>query len=154
MPECTLTGYLYKEEDLERFAEPIPGPTTARMRELVRRYRVFLCFGLLEVAGSRYYDSAVLLDREGRIVLHHRKIEEHPPFTLGEEVKAVDTELGRLSVVICGDLFNDDVVGQIDRSVDLLLVRSRAPSTGRPPIRSAGSARSGRSIWMGSRPSG
>jgi predicted amidohydrolase len=133
LPECSLTGYMWEEEDVRRFAEPIPGPTTERMGELARRYNVFLCFGLLEVAGSRYYDSAVLLDREGRILLHHRKIEEHPPFALGNAVRAVDTELGRLSVVICGDLFNDEVVRQIDRTIDLLLVPIARSFEGKAP---------------------
>ncbi len=133
LPECTLTGYLFEEQDLQKFAEPIPGPTTERMGELARRHEIFLCFGLLEVAGSRYYDSAVLLDRQGQIILRHRKIEEHPPFALGEEVKAVDTELGRLCVIICGDLFNEEVVKQIDRSVDLLLVPIARSFEGKAP---------------------
>lgn len=133
LPECALTGYLYEEHDLRRFAEPVPGPTTERMGELARKHDVFLCVGLLEVARAQYYDSAVLLDRKGRILLHHRKIEEHPPFALGREVKAVDTELGRLSVIICGDLFNDDVVQQVDRSVDLLLVPIARSFDGKSP---------------------
>lgn len=133
LPECTLTGYLYEEQDLERFAEPVPGPTTERMGELACRYEIFLCFGLLEVAGSQYYDAAVLLDRDGRIILHHRKIEEHPPFALGHEVKAVDTELGRLSVVLCGDLFNEDVIWQVDRDVKLLLVPIARSFEGKSP---------------------
>jgi len=122
LPECALTGYLYEEPDLRRFTEPVPGPTTERMGELARKHGLFLCFGLLEVAGAQYYDSAVLLDRNGSILLKHRKIEEYPPFALGDKVEAVDTELGQLSVIICGDLFNDDVIRRVDRSADLLLV--------------------------------
>lgn len=133
LPECTLTGYLYEEQDLRGFAEPIPGPTTERMGELARRHGIYICFGLLEATGREYYDSAVLLDRQGRIVLHHRKIEEHPPFALGSEVKAVDTELGRLSVIICGDLFNEEVVRGVDRSVDLLIVPLARSFAGRSP---------------------
>ena len=133
LPECTLTGYLYEERDLKRFAAPIPGPTTERMGELARRYKIFLCFGLPEVAGSQYYTSALLLDREGEILLHHRKIEERPPFALGQEVKAVDTELGRLCVIICGDLSSEDVIRQVDPSVDLLIVPIARSFEGKAP---------------------
>lgn len=133
LPECTLTGYLYDKRDLKRFAEPIPGPTTEHMGELARKHKIFLCFGLLEVAGSQYYDSAVLLNRDGDIVLRHRKIEEHPPFALGDTVRSAETELGRLSVVICGDLFNDEVIEQVDRSSDLLIVPLARSFDGRSP---------------------
>lgn len=122
LPEVTLTGYLYEEDDLRRFAEPIPGPTTEQMGKLAQNYGISLCFGLIEVAGPRIYDSAVLLDRNGEIVLRHRKIEELPPFARGDSVSTVDTELGRLCIIICGDLFNVDVVRRLDRSVDLLLI--------------------------------
>ena len=133
LPECTLTGYLYEERDLKRFAEPIPGPTTERMGELARRYKIFLCFGLPKAAGSQYYNSAVLLDREGEILLHHRQIEERPPFALGQEVKAVDTELGRLCVIICGALSSEDVIRQVDPSVDLLIVPIARSFEGKAP---------------------
>lgn len=122
LPECALTGYLYEDVDVQRFAEPIPGLTTERMGALAREYKIFLCFGLLEAAGTHFFNSAVLLDRHGRILLHHRKICEHPPFTNGARVQCIETELGRLSVLLCGDLFDEDATAQLDRSLDLLLV--------------------------------
>jgi predicted amidohydrolase len=76
---------------------------------------------------------AVLLDRQWNIVLRHRKIEEHPPFALGTTAHSVESELGRLSVVICGDLFNDEVVGQIARSSDLLIVPIARSFEGKAP---------------------
>lgn len=122
LPECALTGYLFEIEDLKKFAEPIPGPTTHQLSRLARRHKVFLCAGLLETAGTEFFNSAVLLDRQGQIVLHHRKICEHPPFTNGTTVESTKTELGRLSVLICGDLFDEDATSQLDDSLDLLLV--------------------------------
>jgi len=133
LPECTLTGYLYEDADVRRLAEPIPGPATERMGALARKYKIFLCFGLLEVAGTNFFNSAVLLDRQGRILLHHRKICEHPPFTNGTTVQTVKTELGRLSVLICGDLFDEDATSQLDDSVDLLLVPMARSFDGRSP---------------------
>ncbi|MCS7274152.1 MAG: carbon-nitrogen hydrolase family protein [Candidatus Bipolaricaulota bacterium] len=122
LPECAFTGYLYEDADVTRFAEPIPGPTTERMGTLAREHKIFLCFGLLEVSDKNFFNSAVLLDRHGKILLHHRKICEHPPFTNGTTVHTIKTELGSLSVLICGDLFDEDAISQLDRSIDLLLV--------------------------------
>jgi predicted amidohydrolase len=133
LPECALTGYLYDESDLKKFAEPIPGPTTERMGELARNYKIFLCFGLLEAESENFFNSAVLLDRRGRILLHHRKICEHPPFTNGTTVQTVETELGRLAVLICGDLFDEEATSQLDHSVDLLLVPMARGFDGRSP---------------------
>jgi predicted amidohydrolase len=133
LPECALTGYLYDESDLKKFAEPIPGPTTERMGELARNYKIFLCFGLLEAESENFFNSAVLLDRQGRILLHHRKICEHPPFTNGTTVQTVETELGRLAVLICGDLFDEEATSQLDHSVDLLLVPMARSFDGRSP---------------------
>jgi predicted amidohydrolase len=105
LPECTLTGYLYTEEDFRKFPESIPGPTTEKMADLARTYSIYLCFGLLESTQAGVFNTAVLLDRKGRILLKHRKIEEKPPFLNGDAVNYVDTELGRLGILICGDLF-------------------------------------------------
>jgi predicted amidohydrolase len=122
LPECTFTGYLYEEDDFKQFAEPIPGPITEQMGQSARRYTTYLCFGLLEVAESGVYNSAVLLDRKGKIILKHRKIEEKPPFVNGDTVSSVDTELGRLGLLICGDLFNGDVIRELEPSLNLLIV--------------------------------
>jgi predicted amidohydrolase len=122
LPECTLTGYLYDEDDFKQFAEPIPGSITEQMGQLARRYTTHLCFGLLEVAESGVYNSAVLLDRTGKIILKHRKIEEKPPFANGGTVNNVDTEVGRLGLLICGDLFNLDVTRKLNPSLHLLMM--------------------------------
>lgn len=63
LPECAFTGYLYEENDLSQFAEPIPGPTVIAMAQVARKHQVYLCFGLLERTPSGVYDSAVLLDK-------------------------------------------------------------------------------------------
>lgn len=122
LPECTFTGYLYDEDDFKQFAEPIPGSITEQMGQLAGKYATHLCFGLLEVTESGVYNSAVLLDRTGKIILRHRKIEEKPPFVNGDIVSSVDTELGRLGLLICGDLFNKDVTRKLDPSLNLLIM--------------------------------
>lgn len=122
LPECTLTGYLYDEDDLKQFAEPIPGPLTEQVGQFSKTYALHLCFGLLETSESGVYNSAVLLDRTGRVILKHQKIEEKPPFTNGNTVNDVDSEFGRLGILICGDLFNKDVLRRLDSPLDLLIM--------------------------------
>lgn len=122
LPECTFTGYLYEEEDLMRFGEPVPGPTTQRMAEMARDHRVHLCFGLLEKTSRGVYNTAVLLGRQGDLLHRHRKVNEKPPFLNGDDVAAVDTEFGRISILLCGDLFSEEAIMRLDRSLDLLIV--------------------------------
>ncbi|MCU0487203.1 MAG: carbon-nitrogen hydrolase family protein [Anaerolineales bacterium] len=135
LPECTFTGYLYEEQDFVRFAEPIPGPITEAMAVLARQCGCCLCFGLLERAPEGVYDTAVLMDRLGKICLVHRKNFEHPPFINGGEVKAVETEFGRLGMLICGDLFSDEVRARLPRPLTALLVPMSRSFDGKSPDR-------------------
>lgn len=123
LPECAFTGYLYQEADLEQFAEPIHGETTAFISRLAREHHCYICFGILERANEAIYSSAVLVNRFGKVVLIHRKISEQPPFATGGEVQAIDTEIGKLAVLLCGDLFDNDTKSKlIDTQADVLLL--------------------------------
>ncbi len=133
LPECAFTGYLYEEDDLRRFAEPVPGPTTEAMGAIARRYGTFVCFGLLEQSAEGVYDTAVLLDREGEIRLVQRKISERSPFARGERIHSVATELGQLAILTCGDLFAPQAVAQLPPELNLLLVPMARAFAGRSP---------------------
>lgn len=133
LPECTFTGYLYEEDDLARFAEPLSGPTMAEMSRIARTYQTHLCFGLLERASGKVYDTAVLLDRSGEIVLAQRKISEKPPFATGMRVESVETGHGKMAILICGDLFHREAVVRLPADLDLLLVPMARAFDGRSP---------------------
>lgn len=122
LPECAFTGYLYDEQDFVKFAEPIPGETTAVISKLARENQRYICFGMLERAKEGFYSSAVLVDKFGQIMLVHRKISELPPFSTGNNVQVIDTEFGRLSVLLCGDLFDDNVKTKLGNQAEILIV--------------------------------
>ncbi len=126
LPECAFTGYLYTEEDFRRFAEPIPGPTVEAMAGLARRHRTWLCFGLLEQTAEGVYSAAVLLDRRGVLRHRHRKNVEQPPFQRGSEATTVESEFGRLGILICGDLFDEGVVARLGRPHLLVVPMARS----------------------------
>ena len=91
-------------------AAPIPGPHTQRLGEAARRNRMWVVAGLTERAGRREYNTAVLLDRAGRLAGTYRKI--HLPReewkegrTPGNAYPVFETDFGRVAIMICYDWF-------------------------------------------------
>ncbi|MBN1509287.1 MAG: carbon-nitrogen hydrolase family protein, partial [Sedimentisphaerales bacterium] len=86
----------------------IPGEDSQRLCELARENSLHLCVGLEEKDGNQLYDSALLIDDEGRILLKYRKMNllewlMTPPYSPGDEIRAAETRLGRIGVLICAD---------------------------------------------------
>ena len=72
--------------------------------------------------------------RQLRVVtLVHRKNYEKPPYALGTSVEYADTELGRLGVLLCGDLFDAATVQRLDPRLALLLVPMSRSFAGSSP---------------------
>ncbi len=133
LPECTLTGYVYELEDLKKFGEPLTGSTFSFMSRMAKRLAAYICFGIVERSGEKFYDTGILIDRNGEIVLVQRKLSEKPPYSKGQEIVVKETELGKISCLICGDLFYPEAVGQIPDDLDLLLVPMARAFAGKSP---------------------
>ena len=115
LPELFRTQYFCQREDLRLFdlAEPIPGPSTARLCELARELGVVIVASLFERrAPGLYHNSAVTLNSDGAIAGVYRKmhIPDDPlfhekyyfaPGDLG--FQAVDTAFGRMGTLVCWD---------------------------------------------------
>lgn len=91
-------------------AEPIPGPVTQRLGEAAKRSRIWVVAGLTERAGDVVYNTAVLMDRQGRLAGTYRKT--HLPreewkqgVRPGHEYPVFDTDFGRVAIQICYDWF-------------------------------------------------
>lgn len=122
-PEAALTGLINNDEpshDLP-LGQPIPGPVTNVLARLAREQHIWLAIGLLERESDKLYDSAVLLTPDGEIGLKHRRI--HPKwhgrdadpsvYCQGTELSKVETPLGTFAFLICGDLFDDELIQRI-----------------------------------------
>ncbi|MGB9753741.1 carbon-nitrogen hydrolase family protein [Roseiflexus castenholzii] len=133
LPECAFTGYLYEHEDFEKFAEPIPGETTDVVSKLAKECECYICFGMTEKAQEDVYGSAVLIDKAGQLIHVHRKISEHPPFATGNEVEPINTEFGNISVLLCGDLFDDGVKASVSRDTNILILPLARSFDGKSP---------------------
>lgn len=108
LPECLDLGWTHPSSRSE--AEPIPGGAPyARLATAARRHGVYLCAGLTEKDHDRVFNAAILLDPNGELLLHHRKIYELDIgaryYAVGDRMGVVDTEYGRIGVMICADAF-------------------------------------------------
>jgi len=115
LPELFQTQYFCQREDAALFdlAEPIPGPTTARLSEVAKQLRIVLIASLFERrAAGVYHNTAVMIDADGSLRGIYRKM--HIPddplyyekfyFTPGDlGFKAFDTQVGRVGTLVCWD---------------------------------------------------
>jgi N-carbamoylputrescine amidase len=115
LPELFRTQYFCQREDLRLFdlAEPIPGPSTAKLAEVAREAHVAVIASLFERrAPGLYHNTAVTFDADGQIAGVYRKmhIPDDPlyyekyyfaPGDLG--FQAVDTSAGRVGTLVCWD---------------------------------------------------
>jgi predicted amidohydrolase len=89
-------------------AEPIPGPSTARLGEVARRHNMYLVAGLIEREGHALYNTAVLIDRLGRVQGKYHKVylpreEIEGGLMPGDSCPVFDTDFGRIGLMICWD---------------------------------------------------
>lgn len=125
-PETIILGWI--NPDAHERAYPIPGKDSARLCKLAKDYQVYLCIGLAEKEESRLYDSVLLIDDKGQILLKHRKINllselMNPPYTPGENVEVVETKFGKIGLLICADTHKDEILNRMAvLKPDLLLV--------------------------------
>lgn len=127
-PETALLGWINPEA--HELAEAIPGPVTDRLSALAAEHGMMICIGLCEKDGDDLYDSVVLISAAGELLAVHRKVNclpglMDPPYRAGdaEAVEVVETEFGRVGMLICADTFVEDLVRSArDQRADLLLV--------------------------------
>ncbi|HEY7346931.1 MAG TPA: carbon-nitrogen hydrolase family protein [Ktedonobacterales bacterium] len=122
LPE--LWTYLGPTEGNIPNAEPIPGPTTDRLAALARRHRVTLhCGSMLERpdhpgSDARPYNTAAVLDHDGRLIAKYRKIHlfdaepygsaapyrESDGIQPGDEIVTFEAEGLHIGLATCYDL--------------------------------------------------
>lgn len=91
-------------------AEPIPGPSTIALGELARRHSSYLVAGLVEREDAICYNTAVLIDRQGRVIGKYRKVqlpeqEVAGGLTPGDDFPVFKTDFGTIGMMICYDVF-------------------------------------------------
>jgi predicted amidohydrolase len=113
-PELSLTGYFLKDQVPSVALQP-DAPALQPLRELSRRIALVLGF-VEEAPGHRFYNASAYF--EGGEIRHiHRKVylptygifDEARYLAAGERIRAFDTALGRMAILICEDLWHPTV---------------------------------------------
>ncbi len=116
LPELFNVGFpgrsLESDEWVRRrlaVSEPLDGRTVKWMSGLARAHGIHLCGGILERAGERYYNTALMVSEDGRTVGTYRKMhtmgsnDANGLEDSGDQVALWDTKLGRFGCMICFD---------------------------------------------------
>ncbi len=91
--------------------ETIEGETITALSKLAKKNNTYILSPIDRTDGKFRYNSAVLIDREGKVVLVHDKVYPYwsefdltPPVTPGTNSEMVyDTDFGRIGIAICFD---------------------------------------------------
>lgn len=108
LPEALPLGWTHPSArtDAEMICE---GEFSRALCDAARRNRIWVCSGIIERDRERVFNSAVLINSDGEVVLTHRKINEldiaHDLYAQGDWLNVVDTPFGRIGVMICADAF-------------------------------------------------
>jgi predicted amidohydrolase len=117
------TGRTYAE-----VAEPIPGPSTKFLGELAAKHHFYIVAGLYERADKAVYNTAVLLDRDGKLAGRYHKVcipreEVDGGIMPGSEYPVLDADFGRLGLMICWDLQFPEVARELAaRGAEVILM--------------------------------
>jgi predicted amidohydrolase len=141
-PELSLTGYVVRDQIYE-LAERIPGPSTRIVEKLAKENGLHIIFGMPETCEktqATLYNSAVLVGPNGFIGKYHKMylpthsiFEEKRYFRPGYQVAVYDTELGKIGLVICYDIYFPEVTRLTRlKGAQLIVCISASPGIRRP----------------------
>ena len=135
LPEIWPSGY-FSFDRYQAESEPIDGPTVnAFSQKAVERGCHILMGSFVENDGGRIYNTALLLDPEGKTIARYRKIhlfgyqsDERKILTAGRDVVVVDTPWGPSGFSTCYDLrFPELFRRMVDRGTKFFITPSAWP---------------------------
>lgn len=110
IPKNFSTGFPSSREELEKWAEPVPGPTCEELADLARKYRMDIVGGtVIEKEGERFFDTCPILGSDGKLVGKYRRVhvsafESELGFAAGTEHLTFDVHGGPIGVLIASDI--------------------------------------------------
>jgi len=141
-PELALTGYVCRDLVYE-LAEPVPtGPSIRQITDIAKREKVHTIFGMIEQSAKAravLHNTAVLIGPRGFIgkyqKMHlptHSVFEEKRYFRQGYQTPVYETNIGKLGMIICYDIYFPEITRLMRlKGSQLIACISASPSTRR-----------------------
>ena len=141
-PELSLTGYVVRDQAYE-LAEPvINGPSVRQVEEIAKKENVHIIFGIIEKsakASAVLHNTAVFIGPKGYIGKYqkmylptHSVFEEKRYFRPGYQTPVFETEIGKLGIIICYDVYFPEVARMLSlKGAKLIVCISASPSVRR-----------------------
>ena len=138
-PELSLTGYTVRDRAYE-LAEPVPnGPSVREIERLAESTGVHIIFGMIEKsakASAVLHNSAVLVGPKGYIGKYqkmylptHSVFEEKRYFRPGYKAPLFETEIGKIGMIICYDVYFPEITRLLSlKGANLIVCISASPS--------------------------
>ncbi len=107
-PELFLSGYNVGDK-IRQLAEPQGGPFALAAAALAKKHRTALIYGYPEQADAVIYNAAACIDRDGRIIAHHRKLRlpnafEKSYFATGDAYTLFQLRGWSIAILVCYDV--------------------------------------------------
>jgi len=119
-------------------AEPLDGPTVTAMSRLAKKHRTYIVCPIHRTDGKQGFNSAVLLDREGKVACVYNKLypvwgEECVGLSVqpGSNVCVHQADFGRVGLAICFDVNWSPLWEQLSNQGAELVIWVSAYSAGR-----------------------
>lgn len=126
-PELFLSGYNVGEA-LHAHAEPLDGAFAKRVQALAQELGVAILYGYPERAEGEVFNSALLIDRSGKVLVNHRKTVlpdgiEPEWFTSGDDFALAKLGDAQVAVMICYECEFPETVRQVSAlGADVVLI--------------------------------
>ena len=133
-PESSAFGWLNPKVFID--AQPIPGPISDKFSSIAKRTNIWIATGIAEKGPKaednfhHVYNSSILLNPKGKIVLHHRKnnvlknvfnSDECPSsigingcnYMAGSEITVAETPFGKTTLLVCADAYDTTTLDKV-----------------------------------------
>ena len=128
-PEATQIRF---GNELDEAAEPLDGPWVTALRQAARRHGTAVIAGVFEPAdGTRVYNTAVAIDKDGELRGSYRKIHlfdafgdlESEKVAPGAEPTTVELDGTRIGLITCYDVRFPELARKlVDQGAELLVI--------------------------------
>lgn len=130
-PEAAITGLCLTDNPLVdiNFGLSIESDEINQICDAAKDNNINIAIGILERDIDKLYDTALFINRKGEIDLKYRRItdgwrdaRQDSIYKEGNEIGVLNSEFGKICFLICGDLFDEELVNEVkNMKVDYLI---------------------------------